>query len=257
MSAASAAVPPGTLFPATMWSDIVLARDGSPASATAAQRALDRLARAYWQPIYRYLRRRGHGHEDACDLAQGFFAHLLSRDFLRNLRPEGGRFRAFLVRALGRWLNDQHDRRTTLKRRPADGAAPCSLHELAADGIEPAAEAEPPERTFDRQWAREVVARALARLEAAWTEERAALFAALRDSLEGRPEREDYAGIGARLGVSISSLKNAAFALRREFAAAVRAEVRATVAEPGEVEEELRYLVRLLREGAGEMTNDQ
>ncbi|MBS0658486.1 MAG: sigma-70 family RNA polymerase sigma factor [Verrucomicrobia bacterium] len=235
---------PDEQFPPTMWSAIVSAREGG---GSAAQKSLERLARAYWQPLYLFVRRSGHGHEEARDLTQGFFAHLLSRDFLKNLRPEAGRFRGFLVRSLQRWLMDQYDRRTAAKR--GGGEQPISLEALG-DGLgAPTTTAESPERAFDRQWAREIVARALAALERSWAD-RAALFQALKPSLDPHSAATlpPYAEIAARLGTTEQAVKSAAFRLRQEYVAAVRSEVRSTVADPAEVDDEIRHLVSLLRE---------
>lgn len=231
-------------FPPTMWSAILSAREGG---GTAAQKSLERLARAYWQPLYLFVRRSGHGHEEARDLTQGFFAHLLSRDFLKNLRPEAGRFRGFLVRSLQRWLMDQHDRRTAAKR--GGGEQPVSLDALGDGAGAPAAQGESPERAFDRQWAREIVARALTALQRSWAD-RAGLFAALRPSLDPQSAATlpPYVEIAASLGLTEQAVKSAAFRLRQEYVVAVRAEVRSTVADPAEVDDEIRHLVSLLRE---------
>ncbi len=231
-------------FPPTMWSAIVSAREGG---GSAAQKSLERLARAYWQPLYLFVRRSGHGHEEARDLTQGFFAHLLSRDFLKNLRPEAGRFRGFLVRSLQRWLCDQFDRRTAAKR--GGGEVPVSLEVLGEGQGAPTAPEESPERAFDRQWAREIVARAVAALQREWAA-RAELFAALRPSLDPQAAGSlaAYAEIAERLGLTEQAVKSAAFRLRQEYVASIRAEVRSTVADPGEVDDEIRHLVSLLRE---------
>lgn len=235
---------PESHFPATMWSAIVSARDGG---GRPAQKSLERLARAYWQPLYLYVRRSGHGHEEARDLTQGFFAHLLSRDFLKNLRPEAGRFRGFLVRSLQRWLYDQHDRRTAAKR--GGGEQPVSLDALGDGQGAPTAPGESPERAFDRQWAREIVARAIAAVQREWAD-RPALFAALRPSLDTQAAgvQEPYADIAARLGTTEQAVKSAVFRLRQEYVSSIRAEVRSTVADPSDVDDEIRHLVSLLRE---------
>lgn len=231
-------------FPATMWSAIVSAREGG---GSAAQKSLERLARAYWQPLYLYVRRSGHDHEAARDLTQGFFAHLLSRDFLKNLRPEAGRFRGFLVRSLQRWLFDQYDRRTAAKR--GGGEQPISLEALGEGQGAPTASGESPERAFDRQWAREIVARALAAVQRAWAD-RPALFQALKGTLDPQSAAAvaPYVEIAQEQGLTEQAVKSAAFRLRQDYVASIRAEVRSTVADPAEVDDEIRHLVSLLRE---------
>jgi RNA polymerase sigma factor (sigma-70 family) len=231
------------LFPATLWSAIVAAREPDTPVALA---ALERLAQAYWRPLYVYLRRRGADHDTAADGVQGFFAYLLSRDFLRDVRPGEGRFRNFLLVAFRRWLRDQQDRAQAAKR--GGRTVPLPLEELETLRLEPAATAtDNPEVAFERTWARDVFDRALAQLAGRWSE-RAALFAALKLSLDGSPEAETHAAIGARLGLSEGAVGKAAYDLRQQFAAAIRAEIRATVVDAAEVEEELRHLVRRLRQ---------
>ncbi len=228
------------LFPPTMWSALLQAQ----ASGAAGVHGLDRLAAAYWRPLYVFLRKRAHDHEDAADGVQGFFTYLLSGDLLRKARPGEGRFRNFLLVAFRRWLGDQQDKATAAKR--GGGAVAIPLHELHEMDAESMAGTNSPEEAFDRKWAESLMARALAALGADWGK-RAEVFAALKCGLEGSAELERYADIGARLGMSEGAVKMAALEIRKGFAAQVRREVRATVASDAEAEEELRYLVQLMR----------
>ena len=228
------------LFPPTMWSAVMdVQGDGAVAA-----RGMERLATAYWRPLYVFLRKRGQDHEAAADGVQGFFEHLLSGELLRRARPGEGRFRNFLLVAFRRWLSDERDKANAAKR--GGGAAAIPLHELQALGEEPVAAGDSPEEAFDRKWAESMLARALCGLEGEWTE-RAALFSALKCSLEGSAEAERYGEIGVRLGMTEDAVKTAAFALRKGFAAQVRLEIRATVAADSDVEEEMRHLVALMR----------
>ena len=228
------------LFPPTMWSALAdLRGDGSEA-----MRGLERLATAYWKPLYVFLRKRGQDHDSAADGVQGFFEYLLSGELLRKARPGEGRFRNFLLVAFRRWLADEQDRANAAKR--GGGALAIPLQELQALGAEPVCAGDTPEEAFDRKWAESLLARALAGLAGEWAE-KAALFSALKCGLEGSAEAERYGEIGARLGMTEGAVKTAAFELRKGFAAQVRAEIRATVAADSDVEEELRYLVSLMR----------
>ena len=229
------------LFPPTMWSAVIEARD--EASPRAAE-ALERLARAYWRPLYIFVRQRGRAHEAAEDDVQGFFAHLLGRDFLRFVTPREGRFRTFLLAAFTRWLNDQHDRAVAAKR--GGGQPLLSLDEFEELRETAVAPGDPPEAAFDRRWARELCAHALARVAEAWSG-RVELFEALSPLLAGERPDADYASIGARLGMTEGAVKKAAFDLRALYARRIREEVRLTVGDESAVDEELRYLIRLLR----------
>ena len=158
--------PPGTqqptqrsgLFPATQWTVVLNARDGSN-EATA---ALEQLARSYWRPLYAYARSVGRGHEDASDVVQDFFASLLTRESLRAIQPGETRFRSFLVRCLKNWIASGTRRDMAEKRGGGVGAIP--LHELVSSVAPPVPDAASPEEAMDRVWATEVFERSFARL---------------------------------------------------------------------------------------------
>ena len=62
--------------------------------------ALSELYRIYWYPLYAYVRRRGHASEEARDLTQGFFLHLLEHKTLARADQLRGKFRSFFVRII-------------------------------------------------------------------------------------------------------------------------------------------------------------
>lgn len=237
----SGSPPENPLFPATIWSVVIDAREENTSRAS---QALEQLASAYWRPLYIFQRQRGRDHEAAAEDVQGFFAHLLGRDFLRFVQPREGRFRTFLLASFTRWLDDQRDRAQAAKRGGGQKAIP--LHEFdSVSGLAPIEQAAP-EEAFDRRWAREVFDASVTRLAEAWSE-RTELFLALRSSLTSGGGGEEYAAIGTRVGMSEGAVKKAAFDLRAKFARIIREEVRRTVRDDAAVDEELRYLIKLLR----------
>ena len=183
-------------------------------------------------------------HDDAVEDVQGFFAHLIGRDFLRFVQPREGRFRTFLLASFTRWLDDQRDRAQAAKR--GGGQSVISLQEFNSVCDLVPSDQEAPEEAFDRRWARQVFDNALARLAEAWAE-RTELFLALRTSLTSGAEAQEYAAIGTGLGMSEGAVKKAAFDLRAKFARVIREEIRRTVRDEALVDEELRYLIKLLR----------
>ena len=127
-------------------------------------RALETLCRAYWYPLYAYVRRRGHGAEDARDLTQGFFAALLGKQALARADRERGKFRTFLLGSLNNYLANEWDKARALKR--GGGATLASLDEQDAEDryLHEPANALSPEKLFDRRWAETVLEMVFARL---------------------------------------------------------------------------------------------
>lgn len=80
------------------------------------QPALAELCRLYWYPLYIFGRRRGHSPDDAQDLTQGFFMHLVEHRALTGIDPLKGKFRSFLLASFQNYLSDQVDRIRRLKR---------------------------------------------------------------------------------------------------------------------------------------------
>src|SRR2546425_1224561 len=100
-------------FATTHWS-VVLAAGDSQSSESA--QALDRLCRAYWFPLYAFVRRRGFDASDAQDLTQSFFTRLLEKKALGSVDPSKGKFRSFLLASLQNFLNNEWDKTRRLKR---------------------------------------------------------------------------------------------------------------------------------------------
>jgi len=227
-------------FATTRWSVVLAAGQDDSALALA---ALETLRRAYWYPLYAYVRRRSYGEHDAQDLTQGFFAHLLQREAFGAVVPGRGRFRSFLLASLNHFLADQHDRQQAQKR--GGGQPDFSLDALEAERryqIEPA-DGETPEKLFERRWAIAVIDGAMARLQQEFASAgKGPWFEQLRGFLVEGAEGRSYAEVAARLDMSEDAVRKAAQRLRHSFRRAVREELAQTVATPADVDEELRHL---------------
>ena len=230
----------GGTFPATPWSNLLQNEgDGSTANA-----AWEQLARAYWKPLYIFLRRRGQDHHSAADDIQGFFAHLLSREFLRKIERGSGLFRSFLLTSLQHWRTDQYRAATAQKR--GGGVSLISFDEME-DGMPQATDNVSPEEAFDRRWARNVFDNALETLHERFRNRgREDRFSKLRGLLTGQGA-EPYQQIALDLSMSEGAVKQAALELRKEFRIVLRKEVRRTVADEEQVDAEIRYLLGFLR----------
>jgi RNA polymerase sigma factor (sigma-70 family) len=241
---------PGDLkssFATTHWSIVLEA--GQESSPKAAQ-ALERLCRAYWYPLYAYIRRQGHGSHDAQDLAQEFFARLLESKGLRLADRSRGRFRTFLLTSLQHFLINEWHKTNREKRGRSQRFL--SLDEEKAESrfaSEPVVE-QPPDSLYDRGWAAILLERAMAALGAEFAQSgKKDLFERLKVFVWGEKNALSYAAMGEQLGLSEGAVKVAVHRLRQRYGELLRAEIAQTVATPVEVEEELRYLVSVIRGG--------
>jgi RNA polymerase sigma-70 factor (ECF subfamily) len=233
------------LFATTHWSVVLAAANQSAPEAAA---ALERLCRTYWYPLYAYVRREGNGPEDAQDLTQEFFNRLLARNSLTQVAPEKGKFRSFLLAAMRHFLSDQRDRARTLKR--GGGAEMLSLDAQEAEDLyrlEPVDRLDA-EKIYERRWAMTLVERALARLrEESVAAGRGALFERLRRYVAGEREAT-WSEAAAELGLGEGAMKAAVHRLRERYRVLLRDEIAHTVADPTEIGEEVRYLIRVITE---------
>jgi RNA polymerase sigma factor (sigma-70 family) len=227
-------------FQETAWS-IVLAAGG--ASEARAREALAELCRTYWPPVYSYLRRRGYNRDDAQDLTQIFFQHMLEDETLRRASPERGRFRSFLLGAVNRVVADQRAHQRAQKR--GGEAAFISMEEFATEEAQHqrATGDLSPAETLDARWAGVLLQRALEKVRAKFSAEgKAKTFEALSPFLAGEKPEFTYQEVAQRLGLAVAAVKTHIHRLRRQFATAVRREIMQTVTAPHEVDEELRQL---------------
>lgn len=230
-------------FVTTQWS-VVLAAGG--ADTTQAGDALARLCQTYWFPIYTYVRRRGHSPEDAQDLTQEFFARLLERKAVSTVSPDKGRFRSFLLASLNHFLSDAWDKARAQKR----GAG--KIVSLDADQAEVwlAQTVSPdvtPERAFEQRWAIALLEEVYRKLEAEHARQgKSDLFNVLRGTLAGPGNAAPYAELAAKLRLNEGAVKVAVHRLRQRYRALLRETIAETLGNESEIEEELRYLRRIL-----------
>ena len=212
-----------------------------------AREALEQLCRAYWYPLYAYVRRRGYNPEDAQDLTQGFFAALLTGKYLVQANRARGRFRTFLLSAFDNFLHNEHDRAIALKR--GGGREIVSWEEHVAEGRyaqEPTGGLSP-EQIFEKRWAATLLERVLAQLRAEFDQrERLELFDRLKPHLWGEEEATPYAQLATGLAMSVSALKVTMHRLRRRYRDLLRDEIAQTVADPAEIDGEIQYLIRVM-----------
>ena len=232
------------VFATTHWSVVLTA---GRADTSRAQNALAKLCSTYWYPLYAYVRRRGYSAHDAQDLTQAFFAQLLERQSFTHADPNRGRFRSFLLGVMNHFLANEWTRAQAQKR--GGGATLLPLQFETAEtryGHEPA-DTTTPEQNFERRWALALLEEVLRRLADEYKQEgRAELFAELNPCLVGERTAHPYAELAAKLGVNEGTVKSAVHRMRQRYRQLLREEIAHTVAEPGEVDTELRHLFMVL-----------
>ena len=231
-------------FETTHWS--VVQRAGDSQSPQAAV-ALESLCRAYWYPLYAFVRASGHGAEEARDLTQEFFARLLEKKWLADADPQRGRFRTFLLTAMKHFLTNEWHHAQAAKR--GGGVESIALDALDAEeryALEPRDHATP-EALFQRRWAATLIARGQDRLRdemiAAGEGEH---FAALEPALAGERTAQSYQEIAARFGATENTVKSWVLRMRRRFRTLLLDEIAQTLTEGQNPEEELPELLAAL-----------
>jgi DNA-directed RNA polymerase specialized sigma24 family protein len=238
------AAPGAAQFASTHWSVVLAAGDSA---APGAPEALEKLCRTYWYPLYVYVRRRGFDEPAAQDLTQQFFARLLEKKYLRLADPDRGKFRAFLLKSLQHFLVNEWEKTRTEKRGGGQSFIP-----LDADTAENRYAVEPDQglaldEVYEKRWAVTLIEAVLARLRGDYAADgRGEVFEALKGCIWGDKGAPTYQAAAAQLGLAEGAVKVAVHRLRGRYRELLRAEVANTVADPNEVDRELRHLMAVL-----------
>ena len=229
-------------FATTRWTVVNAAGGTADGRAPA---ALAELCEIYWLPLYGYLRSRGHRAEEAQDLTQGFFARLLETQAIRTADPARGRFRAFLLTALKRYVINEYERGAAARRGGRQVHLQLDFAEAERAIAAEHRHEETPDRLFDRKWAAIVLERTLERLRDEYAAfGKADVATALLPYLTESTALPPYRAVAAELGLSEGAVKVAVHRLRQRYGVILRLEVADTVASEEEVDAELRELLR-------------
>jgi len=229
-------------FPTTRWSLVVAAGDPHRKEARS---AMVSLCENYWYPLYAYLRRRGYSADQAQDLTQEFFVRVLEGRYLDRADPEKGRFRSFILTSLKFFVADEEDRHRAYKR---GGGMVVPLEFSSGEERyqrEPAHD-ETPERIFERRWALSLIDRVIEKLREEFVHHgHLEHFERLKVFLLGQSDAP-YAELAREMNTSEGALKVAIHRLRKRYRELFREEIADTVADPAQVESELRFLATVL-----------
>lgn len=234
-------------FATTHWSVVLTAQGESPA----AEEALEKLCRIYWRPLYAFALRQGCDSEAARDLTQGFFQLLLTRRDLETVRKEKGRLRSYLLVSFKHFLTGERRRAMRIKRGHGQWSIPWEelrgterpdpLFDRLVDSMSP-------DRLYERRWALTLIEHVLKRLKKEYRATgNALLFDSLKKLLPDEPEAPSRPEIAATLGMTENALRQAFHRFRHRYQLLLREEIGHTVADPGEIEDELRHLIATLR----------
>lgn len=216
----------------------------------AAQEALEKLCRTYWQPIYGFVRRQGANPEEAKDLTQGFFALLLERRDLDVVRREKGRLRSYLLTSLKHFLTNERSRAMAIKRGDGHALIPLEdFRERESATFEPA-NTPTAEQIYERGWALALLDQVLGRLGEEYHaagSSNGRLFDQLQKLLTDESDRPSQAEIARELAMTENAVKQAFHRLRQRYRELLREEIAHTVILPGDIEDELRHLIAVLR----------
>ena len=234
-------------FVTTHWSVVLTAQGESPA----AEEALEKLCRIYWRPLYTFALRQGCDSEEARDLTQGFFQLLLARRDLETVRKEKGRLRSYLLVSFKHFLTGERRRAMRIKR--GHGQWPIPFEELCAiEGADSVfdrlVDSLSADRLYERRWALTLIEQVLKRLKEEYRATgNAFLFDSLKQLLPDEPEAPSRPEIAAILGMTNNALRQAFHRFRHRYRLLLREEIGHTVADPREIEDELRHLITVLR----------
>ncbi|HEV7927147.1 MAG TPA: sigma-70 family RNA polymerase sigma factor [Verrucomicrobiae bacterium] len=219
---------PGPAGAAHQWTVVLQARRQDTSRAMA---ALEWLCQAYWQPVYAYVRLRGHSPEEARELTQEFFSRLLQNKTLAYMKRDCGKLRSFLLSAMNHFLVDESRKGRLAKPEPPEDS-PLT------------------ENLFEQNWALAVANVVYDRLKREYEElGKGELFAALKHCLAGRDLAAPCAEMAARLSLAENAVKNMVQGLRQRYGEVLREEMARLVATPAELEEELRLFFSVERGG--------
>ena len=240
-------------FHTTRWTIVMRA---AQSHAQGGQSASAELCRLYWYPLYIFARRRGYSPEDAQDLTQGFFLHLLKHRALRSVDRLKGKFRSFLIASFQNHLSHVLERTRRLKR-----GGDKEFVELDAEEAEERYRCEPvefltAEKIFDARWAMLILEEALKKLHQEYAiAGKTSAFEALKVFLDPKKGTAppSYEEVANRLELSIAGIKTLIHRLRKRYTALLREEVGRTVSDPAEIDEEIHALCDALIASEGRL----
>lgn len=234
--------PTGQPFRTTRWSVVLAAGQENEQR----QRALEELCAIYWPPVYAFLRQHGHAADEAKDLTQGLFLHLLERDDYQSADPERGRFRSYLRTCARNFAASQHRHDQAEKRGGQAAHFSITFEGLEDDLDHLPIDTMTPEQAFEQQYAQRLVSVVLERLgDELRARDRGKQFEVLRGYLEAG-EGATYREAGLALDMREGAVKVAVHRMRERYRELLIDEVRQTLSDPSDAADEIDQLLAAL-----------
>jgi RNA polymerase sigma factor (sigma-70 family) len=237
----------------TCWSAVLLsAQSQVPGS----DRAREEFCQLYWYPLYAFIRRRGYNAEDARDLTQGFFLSIFDHKALQRATPTKGKFRSFLLGSLKNYLSNEYQRENAIKRGGKIDFVSVDFGDGEDRYSREPTDSLTPEKIFDANWALTLLERAIERLKEEYSAQgKATVFETLRPFLDlsGIGHTPTYEVAAEKLKVTGAGVKTLIHRLRKRYSEILREAVAQTVADPREVDDEIRSLCQALIASEGRL----
>ncbi len=225
-------------FMSTRWSLVISA---GQAEGRERQDALRELCQRYWQPLYAFIRRRGHESPEAQDLTQSFLVSVLEKNPLKVARQDRGRFRSFILGCLKNFL--EHEKEALKAKKRGGGKTLIAFDGSAAEQLyQPVAKQPTAEEAFDFAWMKTLLAQVMERLSEPYRKEgKSTLFARIAPGIYGA-EFVNCQEVAGELEMAPAAVRQAVSRLRKKYRELLLEEIGQTVSDPGEAEEEIRHL---------------
>jgi RNA polymerase sigma-70 factor (ECF subfamily) len=238
-------------FGATCWTAIesIASKDDAGSRALVGD-----FLKAYWKPVYCYLRHKGHNSEQAKDLTQGFFHEVvLGRGLIQRADRTKGRFRTLLLRALDRYLVSVHRKETAQKRIPEQKLI--SLEDSTFGELPEEAGNLNSDEVFHYTWVCELLDRMIEQVEAECHRNGMAVHWNMFNDRVLHPiltyaEPLSLEELCRKYGINeATKASRMIFAVKRRFQAAAKRLLRESVASEQEIDEEMLELMKFLAKG--------
>jgi len=173
---------------------------------------------------------------------------LLERKDLNSVRKEKGRLRSYLLTSVKHFLADESRRALAVKRGKGQHLIPFDDIQEGQSIKDERSDRLTADQIYERRWAFTVLEHVMARLDEEYRSAgNVSFFDQMKKMLMDEPDRSSQAEVAIEFGMTENAVKQAFYRFRQRYQTLLREEIAHTVAAPGDVEDELRYLISVVR----------